>query len=85
MVAESSLPNPALGQVIRRLREAQGLQQEMLARHADLSVTTVSYIERRMVNPSWSTVEKIVRALGVSLVEIARQIEEQEAAGRDAD
>jgi transcriptional regulator with XRE-family HTH domain len=78
-----SLPTVALGQVIRRLREDQGLQQDLLAQRAGISSATVSFIERRMVDPRWSTLEKIGRVLDVSMGEIGRLVVKQEAARED--
>jgi transcriptional regulator with XRE-family HTH domain len=53
--------------MLRELREKAGLTQEALARLAGLSTFTVSKLEQGGVDPSWSTVKKLARALGVSV------------------
>jgi transcriptional regulator with XRE-family HTH domain len=78
-----SLPPSALGQVMRGLREDQKLPQEALARRAGITPSTVSFIECRVVDPRWTTIERLGRALGVSMAEIGRRVVKQEAAGED--
>jgi transcriptional regulator with XRE-family HTH domain len=55
------------GERLRELREAAGLSQEALARAADVSTSTVSKLEQRAADPSWSTVQALAKALGVSV------------------
>src|ERR1044071_5672071 len=78
-----SRPSPALGQVMRALREERGLGQEALARKAGVTQTTVSFIERRMVDPHWGTVERLGDVLGVSMAEIGTRVVIKEAAAKD--
>ena len=47
-------------------REAAGLSQEALARAANVSTSTVCKMEQRDVDPSWSTVQALARALGLT-------------------
>jgi transcriptional regulator with XRE-family HTH domain len=54
------------GRRLKELREAAGLTQESLARAADVSVSSVSKLEQRDLDPAWSTVQALARALGVS-------------------
>jgi transcriptional regulator with XRE-family HTH domain len=56
---------------MRALREDQGLGQEALARKAGVTQTTVSFVERAVVNPQRGTVEKLGQGLGVSMGYIA--------------
>jgi transcriptional regulator with XRE-family HTH domain len=58
---------------MRRLREQSGMTQEGLAHEAGLTAATISAIERGISNPSWGTVETIAKALGVTMVEVARR------------
>lgn len=51
---------------LRQLREAAGLTQEGLARISGLSVSAVSKLEQRSTDPSWSTVQRLAKALNVS-------------------
>lgn len=50
----------AFGVRLRRLREAQGLTQEALARSANLSAKFVSQIENGRTNPSIDVVMRLV-------------------------
>jgi transcriptional regulator with XRE-family HTH domain len=54
------------GYRLRTLREAAGLTQEGLARRADLSHSGVSKLETAGIDPSWSTVIRLAKALGVN-------------------
>ncbi len=59
---------------VRRLREARGLSQEALAVAAKLHRTYVGSIERAERNVSIDNMEKLARALGVSLAELVREV-----------
>jgi transcriptional regulator with XRE-family HTH domain len=50
---------------LKELREAAGLSQDGLARQAGLSTSTVAKIERLDIDPSWTTVQALAKALGV--------------------
>ncbi len=52
-------------QKLRQLREEKGFSQEGLARAANVSTATVVRLERKEMDPSWSTVQALARALGV--------------------
>jgi transcriptional regulator with XRE-family HTH domain len=54
------------GRRLKQLRESAGLTQEELARAADLSVSFVSKLEQRDLDPAWSTVQSLAAALSVS-------------------
>jgi CheY-like chemotaxis protein len=56
-----------LGNAIRRERSALGISQEELAARAGLHRTYVSDVERGARNPSLESVEKLARALELSL------------------
>jgi CheY-like chemotaxis protein len=56
-----------LGNAIRRKRSALGISQEELASRAGLHRTYVSDVERGARNPSLESVEKLARALELSL------------------
>jgi transcriptional regulator with XRE-family HTH domain len=66
-----------LAAVLRELRERHGRTQEALAHDADLSVAAYRRIERGLANPGWTTVVAILDALGVSLGELARELEKR--------
>jgi XRE family transcriptional regulator, regulator of sulfur utilization len=77
-MAPSDKPQPALGKAIRQLREKKGLTQEAVAHDAGITTATLGVIERGLSNPTWATLKGIAAALGVSMVEMARQTEKQE-------
>lgn len=74
-MAPSDQPQPALGKAIRQLREKQGATQEAVAHDAGITTATLGVIERGLSNPTWATVRSIAKALGVSMVDIARATE----------
>lgn len=76
----SEQPQPALGKAIRQLREERGMTQEALAQEAGVTVGHMSMIERGHSNPTWATVKSISRALGVSMIELSRLVEQIEKA-----
>jgi transcriptional regulator with XRE-family HTH domain len=65
-----------LAHVIRTLREQRGFTQEALAQKASLTVASYARIERAESNPTWVTVTRISDALGVSLAELGRAVDE---------
>lgn len=54
------------GDRLKELREAKGMSQEGLARAAGISTSAVSKLEQKIVDPNWTTVQALARALGVS-------------------
>jgi transcriptional regulator with XRE-family HTH domain len=71
-MAPSQRPQRALGKAIRQLREERGATQEAVAHKAGVTAATYGLIERGQSNPTWATLSDIAKALGVSMVEIAR-------------
>jgi transcriptional regulator with XRE-family HTH domain len=76
-----TVPLPAdidadLGRALRSLREQRGRSQEALAHDAGVTLRTLQRIERSQANPTWSTVRRIARALGVTLTELARTVDD---------
>jgi transcriptional regulator with XRE-family HTH domain len=57
------------GQRIKELRRQKGMTQEQLADKAHLHNTYIGSVERGEKNISMINIEKIVKALGVSLSE----------------
>lgn len=71
-------PNPALGTVLKRLREERELTQEDVAFAAGLNVSGLSKIERGHNDPLWTTVERIAAALDVSLGGVVETLEAED-------
>jgi transcriptional regulator with XRE-family HTH domain len=65
----------ALASVIRRMRTELGITQEGLAFRAEVTVATLSRIERGVTNPAWTTVVKIAQALRVTPQELVATAE----------
>ncbi len=59
-----------LGHNLRRIRQEKGLSQEQFALEHDIDRTYISGIERGVRNPTIIVVEKIAKALGVSIGEL---------------
>ena len=63
------------GALIRRLRHARGLSQEMLAEAAKLERAYVGMIERGETNVSVRTALKLANALGTTLAGMFTELE----------
>lgn len=59
-----------LGEHIKRIRTAKGLSQKEVVVEAGLDKAQYSRIENGKTDPSFTTVSKIAKALGVSLAEL---------------
>ncbi len=62
------------GQALRRRRTVLGFTQELLAEKADLHRTYVADIERGKRNVSLKNVEKLAKALGLSMAELMASV-----------
>jgi DNA-binding XRE family transcriptional regulator len=69
------MSDPALGPVLKALREKRSLTQEVLGPMAGITTGTLSKIETGQTSCAWVTVMQIIDALGVSLAELAAAIE----------
>jgi transcriptional regulator with XRE-family HTH domain len=78
----SQHPQVALGRAIRLRREAIGLTHEALADATGLDATSARGLERGIANPSWDTADRIARALGLAVHELARHADELETSDR---
>lgn len=59
-----------VGQQIQKLRESKGLSQQDLAAKCNFEKSNMSRLEAGRVNPTLSTLEKVAKALEVTLVEL---------------
>jgi transcriptional regulator with XRE-family HTH domain len=58
---------------IRKLRQKKGISQDRLSKEADIALNTVVKIETgENPNPTVETLEKIAKALGVSMSDLFR-------------
>lgn len=78
MPKRSARADPALGEVLRDLRDKSGRSQEDVAIHAGLTSGTLGRIELGQTSPEWRTVRDIAAELGVSLAELAKAVERAE-------
>ena len=74
----------AMAENMRRLRKIKRLTQEELAHRAGLHAYSIGLIERKVKAPSLRSVEKIARALDVSVAELVSGEETHEFNIRDA-
>jgi transcriptional regulator with XRE-family HTH domain len=67
----------ALAAALRGLRTRKGreLSQETVAQRAGITLNSYARIELGQASPAWATVRQIAKALGVSMVELARAVE----------
>ena len=59
-----------LGQKIKKLREAKGLSQDILAEKLNLSRTHISYIEIASATPSLKVLYDLSQVFGVDIQEL---------------
>lgn len=78
----SQSPQVALGRAIRLRRAEIGLTQEALADVAGLDATSIRGLERGVANPTWEVADRIARALGLALHELARRADDLETNNR---
>lgn len=60
----------SFGRHLRALRTSKGVTQEQLADEVDLTVESISNIERGKFGPKFDNLEKIAAALQVSVKEL---------------
>jgi DNA-binding XRE family transcriptional regulator len=68
----------ALGRALRDLRRQTGMTQKQLAARAGADDTYISQVETGRRDIRWSTVTRLLLALGVSVTDLATAIEHQE-------
>ena len=78
----SQTPQVALGRAVRLRREEIGLTQEALADAASLDATSIRGLERGTSNPTWDVADRVARALGLALHELAKRADELETSDR---
>jgi transcriptional regulator with XRE-family HTH domain len=61
---------PRFAMRLRQLRRAKKITQEELAQKAKVSVSYIAHLETGRHDPRVSTVQKLAKALGVSVMEL---------------
>lgn len=74
---DEKLIDKKFGQLLKKLRLAQGISQEAFALNTGLHRTYISQLERGLKSPSLRTFDKICRELGVSLVRFMELLEKE--------
>jgi len=69
---------PLIGSKIRELRLENDLTQEELADRSELTKGFISQLERDLANPSISTLQDILEALGTNLADFFHEGEEEQ-------
>ncbi len=59
-----------IGKNIQKIRESKGISQQELAAKCNFEKSNMSRLEAGRVNPTLSTLEKVAKALDVSLAEL---------------
>jgi transcriptional regulator with XRE-family HTH domain len=63
----TTMANMPFNERLKELRGEAGMTQEAVARAAGLSTSTIAKLEHAGVDPSWSTVVLIAKAIGVGV------------------
>ncbi len=74
-VSRTSTIDPALAEILRKLREERGITREVLAYRAEMTVSGLARIEQGKAAPGWGTVRRLATGLGVSMVELSAAVE----------
>jgi transcriptional regulator with XRE-family HTH domain len=73
MSRQNNFPTSNIAKNIKKLRKEKGISQDRLSKLADLSLNTIVNIENgNNPNPTIETLQKIAKALGVSIEEIIK-------------
>jgi len=65
------MANNKVSDNIRKIRQKKGISQDRLSKEADLALNTIVKIEiGESPNPTVETLEKIAKALGVSVADL---------------
>jgi transcriptional regulator with XRE-family HTH domain len=68
MSRQNNFPTSNIAKNIKKLRKEKGISQDRLSKLADLSLNTIVNIENgNNPNPTIETLQKIAKALGVSI------------------
>lgn len=71
-------PQKGLARAVRTLREGTGLSRSEVAERAGISTSWLSRIESGDYDPSWGSMRRVARGLGVSMEELSEAAGESE-------
>jgi transcriptional regulator with XRE-family HTH domain len=74
VVDEADLPK-VFGQVVRQLRQEQGISQERLAALAGIDRAYMGALERGTRNPSLTTIARVARGLSITITDVLAAVE----------
>ncbi|MCK4355052.1 helix-turn-helix transcriptional regulator [Candidatus Parcubacteria bacterium] len=78
MSSQNNILKSNIGKNIKKLRQKKGISQDRLSKIADLSLNTIVNIETgNNPNPTLETLQKIAKALNVSVDELLKLIYDQ--------
>ena len=75
-IAQATIEDPSIGLRIKLVRVERGKQLKEVAEAAGMQPSQLSRIESSKTDPKWSTVERIARALGLEVSELASKEDE---------
>jgi transcriptional regulator with XRE-family HTH domain len=74
MSRQNNFPTSNIAKNIKKLRKEKGISQDKLSKLADLSLNTIVNIENgNNPNPTIETLQKIAKALGISIDELLKK------------
>jgi DNA-binding XRE family transcriptional regulator len=76
-MARSLPPDPSLGNALRQFRVDRDLSQESVSHAANITLGAYGKIERNEVAPAWATVRSIARALGITMQQLGKAVDQQ--------
>jgi transcriptional regulator with XRE-family HTH domain len=73
---EAELPK-AFGEVVRELRQKQGVSQERLAALAGIDRAYMGGLERGLRNPSLTTIARVANGLSMKVSDVLKAVEKR--------
>lgn len=70
VIQETSPSSIEIGMRLRILRNERGMKQKAVAANAGLTAPQLSKIESGKADPKWSTINRIIAAIGVEWREV---------------
>ncbi len=69
-IPQDTFSSMTISEKIRRVRQARGLTQQMLAKRARIARVTVVRIEQDAQEPTFRTLDKLTTALGITTCDL---------------